>query len=612
MKKISCLRRQPIFILIIVLITAVIFACFLPTAEAYAADAPNTPDSIHFINPTAITVMGDRLYVADNIEDGKTALLYFDIGGNIPSLTRTYEWDGVITGLFSDNDTELYAAMGATVAVLNVTEDKEPSVKVSYVFDKTVKGFVKGIFNQAETYYALTDRLLRVRGENNYLPTTQGILTNTKGCVALNGVVYYAHQDGTDYVCGGYDTNNAAFLEQTLSFNNEPKGLITYKNNVAFFTDHSIKYVNDITMGYWTNNQPLQGNALETLIDDTSNKTIADVALHGETLFILNDGINKIDMYTKGENGYGVTYTIGSDIVNYTVPTAFTDYTLARSNGYPTNIVYKTNAKNSIEEIITNATEYIILGYDNDVNSHYYYVMTGDKFGWVKKSADNATPETDPKITVIDNRVGEEGYSYETKFTSLNSVYIYDLPISSASQTQFTQTAENMKPVKVLQEFKEGEQIWYYISFDEGKTGFVKKESVGKFHIVRDETDTELETEGLRKINSSLFNAVSLYATPDLEEGETVADADGNVLKLYSGDKVDLISAENGVAFVMVQHTNGKCDFGYIEANRLIGVHDMTTNSIVGISLLAFAIVLAVILITVYFKRKKKIRANKN
>ncbi len=133
MKKISCLRRQPIFILIIVLITAVLFACFLPTAEAYAADAPNTPDSIHFINPTAITVMGDRLYVADNIEDGKTALLYFDIGGNIPSLTRTYEWDGVITGLFSDNDTELYAAMGATVAVLNVTEDKEPSVKASYV-----------------------------------------------------------------------------------------------------------------------------------------------------------------------------------------------------------------------------------------------------------------------------------------------------------------------------------------------------------------------------------------------------------------------------------------------------------------------------------------------
>lgn len=608
MKNTFCHKRQPIIILICVLLAATLIACVTPAA-AHAA-AASAPDSIHFINPTAITVMGNKLYVADNVEDGKTALLVFDVSGAVPSLTGTYELDGVITALYCDSSAELYAVKDATVSVLTVTADKPPVLKATYAFDSTVTGFVKGKFNKTDTYYALTDRLLREIDKNNFGSITQGSLSNTKGCLALNDIVYYVYQDGTDYLCGGYK-NNGTFLLQSLSLNTEPKGILAYGDKVAFFTSHSIQYVNAITMERWTGNAAFQSElALETLIDDTNDKTIVDVALHGETIFILNDGINKIDMYTKGEKGYSVTYTIGSDLVSNAVPTSFTSYTLVRSKGYPTNIVYKTNAENSVEEIITNAAEYIILGYDNDANSHYYYVMVGNKFGWVKKSADNAAPSTDAKITVVNNRVGNDDYSYETKFTSLNGVYVYDLPVSSAQQTQIMQTATTMKTVKVLQEFIEGDQVWYYVSYDDNKTGFVKKESVGKFHIKREETGTELSTEGLRKINSTLFNAVTLYDTADLDE--TAADENGNVIKLYSGYKVHLLSTENGVAFVMIQHTNGQSACGYMEADRLIGVHDMTTNSIVGLSLLAFAVALAAVLITVYFHRKKKARANKN
>lgn len=606
----KCLRFGGITVVCLLLIAL----CFVPLT-AFAEEQ----DSVHFINPTAITVANDCLYVADVVEDNKTALLCFKADGNSSvSLQSTCEIDGVVTDLSNDGQNTIYAILGKSVAEITVENGvATPNGKVYDGFEKEVTGFVKGQHNGNDTLFALTNDLLRRNNATGeFGKATNNNWTETKGCLSLNGIVFYVYKSVNGYLCSGYNSDGF-ILSNSLSLT-EPLGIIEYCGKTAFFSKHSITHVNDISMDYWTSNQPFQGNALETLVSDTGDKTIADVAIKNNgsddaTLFVLNEGINKIDIYTKQNNAYTVTDTIGSDVVDKTPPTTYTSFTLVRPNGYPANIVYKTNAESSVKEIITDAKEYVILGYDGDENSHYYYVLAGDKFGWVKKSDNANSPADDGKLTIVKNNPsGIDGFVGETKFVSLNAVYVYKLPLESSSRETVNQSANAMKSVTVLQEYKEGDTIWYYVSYDEGKTGFVKKSDVGEIRITTQTPPTKVE--GLRKINSSLFSAVSAYNTKEMSEDDFATDSDEKPIKLYSGDRVTLIKIEGNSAFVMIQHDsdNSKNCYGWIDAGRLIGVHDITTNAIVGLSLLAVAIALTAVLLIIYFKRKKKVRANKD
>lgn len=602
-------------ITLILISLALMVAIFAPTLVYASTTAVEDRDTVHFIAPTAITVVGNNLFVADKIEDNKTTLLSFEIDDDLSvNFKSTCEIDGVVTALSNDGVNTVYAIMGKSVTEIAVSNGNAALTDVVYDgFENDVVGFVNSKYGEetkVDTLFALTNNLLRRNNSGVFGNATNDNWTDTKGCIALNEVVFYVYKSAASngYLCSGY-TSEGYILANSLAIT-EPIGIFEYDGKVAFFSQHSIYYVNDISMGYWTNNQAFQGNALETLIGDTGDKTIADVAIkeNGDddaTVFVLNEGINKIDIYTNQANGYVVTDTIGSDMVSKAVPTKYTSFTLARPSGYPANIVYKTvDEATSIESIYTDVDEYkeyVILGYEGDENSHYYYVMIGDKFGWVKKS---------DKWTVVNTQFGEQTTTTEAKFTSLNAVTVYELPHENSKTTTVTQTASSMKTVKVLQKFTEGEQVWYYVEYDEGKTGFVKSDIVGHF-----KTKPIAETvvvKGERKINSSLFSAVNLYASSELAEGEEVADANDNPVKLYSGDKVTLIRDEGKVAYIMLLHSNGNKDFGWVDASRLIGVHQITTNAIVGLSLVGFALALAAILVTVYFKRKKRIKANKD
>jgi len=442
-------------------------------------------------------------------------------------------------------------------------------------------------------------------------------LKNAAGCLSYSNVetspFYYIHTKDSVTTCNRIYLNNNSqdtAFETKLHLNGfAPKGLFDINGKVALYDDTSVCTLEESSANI---------TALNTLTLNELYGTdckISDVSAYGDRIFILNTK-NQIDIFDKKDDAYDtVNYsTIGSDTVDKAVPTAFTSFTLVRPKGYPANIVYKTNDEaTSIEKIYTEATEYdkyIILGYDGDTYSNYYYVMIGDKFGWVKKNnGAAATPENDDKLTVINNRFSNELFDYETKFISLNSIYVYDLPLANSHKTAISQTASQMKTIKVLQYFNEGEQVWYYVSYDDNARGFVRSQDVGMFHIsAKNEIVT---TQGLKKINSSLFSAVNLYATAELSQQDKIADETGKEIKLYSGDRVTLIETEGNAAFVMVLHNDGAKDFGWVEASRLINVHQITTNTIVGLSLLAFAVALAAILLTVYFKRKKKIKANK-
>ena len=97
-----------------------------------------------------------------------------------------------------------------------------------------------------------------------------------------------------------------------------------------------------------------------------------------------------------------------------------------------------------------------------------------------------------------------------------------------------------------------------------------------------------------------------------MTEYEVVYDANDNPLKLYSGNRVTVIKhdEEKNASFVLVMHNDGSKDYGWISTERLIGIHQITTNAIVGLSLLAFAIAITTVLLVVFLRRRKRIKSN--
>ncbi len=611
---------------VIIMCLALIIACAIPVL-AFAAEQDNSEqDSVHFINPTAMTVVDDYLYVADNVEDGKTALLCFDLtNAELPKLIYTFELSEKITGLSNNGDNLLYAICGTKIIELTANGREEPTVGKTYdKFDienvKIISVAYGEIPNTTEkTLYALSeDKMLQLTAKNQFIPFANiKNLKNSKGCYILqendSSYLYYVANNTCERYNLTLNSDDADF-SNTLNITVTPSGIFGGKiDDTSFIGLYDAKGIFKIEGSGSIQSRTLRYDTISLFKEPTSvytNDSIVTVEMHKNKLIVLNSR-NQIDIFELADNGFykhEPLTTIGSDMVDKAVPTVYKNFTLVRPNGYPANIIYKTNGDKSIEEIITDASEYIIIGYDGDENSHYYYVLAGDKFGWVKKSDNAATPDKDDKLTVVNNNFNDGTFAHETKFTSLNAVYVYQLPLESSDKVTVTQTASTMKTVYVLQKYTEGDTVWYFVKYDDDKTGFVKKSDVGDIHISA-KTD-DIVTEGLRKINSSLFSAVNLYVTAEMNENDFVADSDGNRIKLYSGDRVTLIKTEKNAAYIMVLHSDGEKDFGWLDVSRLIDVHHITTNAIVGLSLLAVAIALTAILLVVYFKRKKKIKRN--
>lgn len=602
---------------VIILCLVLIAAALVPAVALAAEMTPAEQDSVHFINPTAITVVGDRLYVADKIEDSKTAIICFDASSDSPEPLSTYEFDMVVNGLANNNDDVIYAMGQSSVTELKVDVNRSITIGETYnsfAEDVNIVDFAYGNIPYSttnKTLYALTQNsILQYLGGKFQTFANLSSLKDTAGLLSFsnseNTYLYYLH-DGT---CDRYNLNTNGQDEDftkklVLTSGFTPTGMFALADKVGLYNNTEIYEIEESTLHADTVAK------LSLAQKYGADCSIIDVEARGERLFVLNSK-NQIDVFDKVDNAYDTENytTIGSDMVDKAVPAAYTSFTLVRPNGYPANIVYKTNADSSVSDIITDAKEYVILGYDGEENSHYYYVLVGDKFGWVKKSDNAELPAEDNKLTIVDNNVDNDTMGAQVKFTSLNAVYIYNLPRENAEQIKITQTASTMMTVQVLQRYQEGDTVWYYVRYDENKTGFVKKSDVGQLHYVS--KVEKVDVIGSKKINSSLFAPVDLYATAELTENDLVADAQGNTIKLYSGDRVTLIRTEGDSAFIMILHSNGEKDFGWIEANRLIDRHAMTTNSIVGLSLLAVAIALTTILLVVYFKRKKRIRANKD
>lgn len=631
----------------IVLLASLLCAVALPFAASTVAYAEESHD-IYFIDPTAVAVVGNYLFVSDNVDDNTKGIVWrftlnadgvptagkqTDIeGGRINGLSGSSislsDQDNVIGSLYviRKNEAILYdvASDGTLTANAKSYTNIKPTAEETLV-DACVILYDN---NGSVAYINLTDPLyVRDPNRNDFYQLNNGI---------INSQAMFYSKDNLYYLANG--TLASLYIptlkKQTVTINN----LGDFKPRDGFeFTDTS----NKTTLALYNDTQIVfleqKGNAYEPygtadtwdditkLHPEVNDLRIIDVATTASTLYIL-DSNNQVYMYNKesasakaviATSGDNPVY-IGSETVSQAIPTDITSFKLARSTGYPTNIVYRTTDENvSIPQVYKKYTDtFIILEYDGSHNCPYYYVLIGDQFGWVMKSDGVTVPENDDKISIISSNVNDN-VELKAKLVTLGNVYIYSMPFDGdgSSTTVFTQSAQNMQEVKLLQTFKQVKETetidWFLISFtrDNVETkGFVKKSDLGYFTVDQHSViGSEVQRANL-KINATLFEAVTVYATRDMEKGSELYNEKGEIVRLYSGDRVFLLgTSDDGLAAeICILHNDNTADYGWIEPSRLVNINAITANTIAGLSFLGGAILLAILLFVVFRIKKKR------
>lgn len=589
------------------LLLLVVCALAVVPTVAMADTTASANDIIYFLNPTSIAVVDDYLFVADNIEEGKSVILSFDVSGASPTYNYSLEVDGNVTNLSAKDNSGLYAVMNDKVVEYaiadSLAESKVYSISGAINF---VYGAELGMANNLGEYYITSSQMFRKdpRSTTDFLPVGLDTLANIKDILALGDYVYYLYQKDGESVCKRYNgtigaTEPDAFNTQLDLSAYDLDGMFTWQNNVALFSKDELIYVETGAS---------ISNYVALMSYDTDRGTIVDVVASSNKLFVLNSN-HKVEIYYNQEGNFTIAETIGTERLGSDVPNIsdFNSFTLVKSKGYPTNIIFMTtDEETSIEKLEEGVTdEYIILGYDGeDAEFNFYYVLYGDKFGWVKKSDDAIDVEHDDKLQIVDTYLSQGIVEYKAKLMSLNAVYVYPLPRESFTPKAYTQSGSSMTEVIVLQRFTENDITWYYVDYGEGK-GFVQEETLGYIYI--DANLSGVDVVGQRKINSTLFEAVKVYDNATTMTDKHLAkNVDGNEIKLYSGTRVTVVSIDNGVAFIQIVYGDGALAYGYIKADRLIDVNKITTNAVVGLTLLAIALVLTAILVVVFLQRRKK------
>ena len=599
-------------------ICLVLLAVAIAAPTAFAAESPSSSAvTIHFLNPTAIAYANGQLFVADNIDDNNSAIHCFDVSD---TATRIYTQSLTekVVNLAAKDDESLYVVYANKIVEYGVSDNKLAEKAIITGYSNPVDVTYGADLDGHNEYILTNNALYRKNGAGTANSET---ITGTKSCIAIGDYVYYLYsgENGVD-ICKSYNgkdrsTPSGNTTSQGILNSSDPtdsnyylkdfgaQDLLVWDNdNVALFNEKQISYVNISASCSLLDVFDYHASQAE----QENKKNIVDVAVSTNRIYVLNDNF-QVDIFEKSENDYVLKGTVGDDTVYQTVPTSYTSFTLVRTKGYPTNLVYKTSDEaTTVVDLIKNATEYIIVGFDGDATSNYYYVLVGNKFGWVQKSEGATDPKSDDNLQIIDTSVSNDYVDVTTYFNSLNAVYVHKLPLEESSHTVFTQTPTTKPEVKLLQKFIEtkadGDVVWCYVSFvDDGNTvyGFVKEEHIGEFsNKLKDGVPTQE-----KKINSTLFEAVKLYKDAEMT---VVYDTENspNGIKLYSGQRVKLIYSKDGVACVQILYDDGSQIVGYLQSNKLIAVTTMTSNAIVGLSLLGVVVVLAVTLVIIFVKRK--------
>lgn len=600
-----------------ILIALLVLAILPGTAFADTISGAN----VRLINPVAVAAVGNCVFVADNVDEGQSVIHGIDISGSNPQRKYFYTTEKPVVNIAEVNG-DLYVMYADCVDVLSVG-DTQLTLKFSYaetdVTDytyNTLLGYSTALYAQGRIFYKTDseDFPADSRAENALslltASTSDGTYVyftkNENGATALKRIKMSVQAGALRDIYEQNDKLNANGVNYGTAFS--LKGMFNYtvngQNNVALFGGNSVRTLTELS-GEFSASTEIIG----------SETQILDGAFCANKVVLLNSEY-KLDVYQYNNETarFELQFTVGTDTISQIVPDSakLTGFTLAKSLGYPTNIAYRTaDDATSIPNVLIDLTDqFVILNYDGAENSDFYYVLIGDKFGWIEKSKGAVVPENDENLQIIDNKVSGD-VTYNAKFISANAVFVYQLPLSHSAYTTFSQSITNPQSALILQKFVEqksdGTTVeWFYVAYGENNSqrGFVPCQNVGKFHVSAAE-DGGMPVLGYRKINASLFEAVKLYATSAMKDNETIYNEAGEI-KLYSGTHVVVVRQENNASFIEIRQNDGTTTYGWVESKHLIDMHSITTNAIVGISILSVAVLLSVIFVSVFVKRRRR------
>ena len=579
----------------VILALALIVLSLLPTVcLASTAPAAVGVEDVYLINPISVALQNNTLFVADKVSNEQCLLHAFDLTDK-PVLIYTEEIAGNVNKIKVDGD-NLFVVMTDKFAQYTIESDKITLVQAYNVKD------VADVNKRDDKLVVLLTNGKRTNANGDNLGG-QFVDGDGIASLCLDDTYYWMYNNsGTSYYVTGSWKDQEFVLANPTALEQKLDGMTVANGQVLFFNQTSVV---DATKHLY--------------LDTDVENTFVDVAGNGTTTLVAV--VNKsANVYSYKNDRFEQTYTIGSDTVAIATPSldAVTRYTLVKPVGYPANIVYKTtDASTSVESIIDDAAQltFVILDYATSSSDEYYYVFVGDRFGWVKKSATSI--EEDAKLEVIDTSVSNDVATYQGKLMSANATYVYKLPSTTANMQSFyhttlSQTATNPTTVAVLQSFVASDNTaWYYVKYPTTNGvdyGFVLQGNVGSLSVkqVANATVTLEKQNPHMKVNASLTDGVSIYATKDMLETALLTDADGNPIKLETNTKVGVITRLDEVSYVQVVYPNGTTYYGWVENHHLITLNAMTTNTVVGISFISVAILL--IVTTTAIVRKRQLR----
>lgn len=567
--------------LMLFLILSVTALCIVPYSAAGEASS-----NVHLVNPTFIQSADNKLFIADNITDSESVVHVFDITST-PGLLTSVQFQGNIEKIRLFDNT-LYVLQSDGYTECTVQQSQVTTGKKTAVY---IKDIVKA---EGSLYLLKEDALYDISGEKR---TNESWDTSFDALYDGTYIRYTYTDDGVYYMSGVKPTGIFDAKKQLPS---DTLG-IAVTDALTYFTSNGMYTVDGAT-----------------LFTVTADK-IVSVATQGADVFVLSNN-NKVYKYTLTDGKYvrDSEFVVGSDVVNYEVPelSSLTGFTLARSLGYPANIVYRTVGQYSVPQLIDDLkdTQYIILHYPDSDTCDYYYVFVNNSFGWIRKSGD--TPETDSKIQVTDTVLNSVA-QFNAKLMSANT-YVYHLPVAEELKNNdffekqvITQQIDNPTDVKLLQKFTTTDGVdWYFVQYSidgTAVTGFVPVAGVGKIYSTGLADDIVLDPQSPRsKINATLFEQVSVYLTSDLNEQEkTVFPGTEIFVELSSDTVVNILDKDNGATYIQVIYEDGSMIYGWVADKYLIPINSLTTNETAGLILFGTAAVLIAVFVVAFSKRKK-------
>ena len=416
--------------LCIVLLASLLCSVALPFAASTVAYAEESHD-IYFIDPTAVAVVGNYLFVSDNVDDNTKGIVWrFTLNADgVPTAGKQTDIEGGRINGLSGSSISL-SDQDNVIGSLYVIRKNE-AVLYDVASDGTLTANAKSYTNVKPTAEeTLVDACAAMYDTNSniaYLTDTMYVLdplrdkfTKTINNIANSQAMFYSNNN-LYYIANGTLANLYVpeLQPQTVTINNlgdfKPRDGFEFtdtsnKTTLALYNDTQIVFLEQKGSAYEPYGTADTWDDITKLHPEVNDLRIIDVATTASTLYIL-DSNNQVYMYNKesasakaviATSGGNPVY-IGSETVSQAIPTDIPSFKLARSTGYPTNIVYRTTDENvSIPQVYKKYTDtFIILEYDGSHNCPYYYVLIGDQFGWVMKSDGVTVPENDDKISII-------------------------------------------------------------------------------------------------------------------------------------------------------------------------------------------------------------------